>query len=103
EAVVTAARVAESVAGSLPGRHRYLTCSFVPPRPDPSLVRPVASAALGIIRDGETLRDSAARLLQLSANFGAASDPALVALMIAISALGREESRGSHFRSDFPQ
>ncbi|RUW08010.1 L-aspartate oxidase, partial [Mesorhizobium sp. M1A.F.Ca.IN.022.05.2.1] len=32
----------------------------------------------------------------------AASDPAVVALMIAIAALRREESRGSHYRSDFP-
>lgn len=33
----------------------------------------------------------------------AAADPAVVALLIAIAALRREESRGSHFRSDFPQ
>ena len=34
---------------------------------------------------------------------GAAADPALVALMIATAALAREESRGGHWRADFPQ
>jgi L-aspartate oxidase len=31
-----------------------------------------------------------------------AADPALVALLIAVAALRRCESRGGHFRSDFP-
>ena len=33
---------------------------------------------------------------------GAASDPALVGLMIAVAAHRREESRGGHYRTDFP-
>ncbi|HET9147977.1 MAG TPA: L-aspartate oxidase, partial [Acetobacteraceae bacterium] len=32
----------------------------------------------------------------------AASDPALVALMLAVAAHDREESRGGHARADFP-
>ncbi|MGE4081301.1 MAG: hypothetical protein AB7F22_37780, partial [Reyranella sp.] len=33
---------------------------------------------------------------------GATADPALVALLIATAALRREESRGGHWRSDYP-
>lgn len=102
EAVATAGWVAESVADALPGCSRRLLHTLVPPRPDPSCIRPVVSAALGIIRDGKTLREAAAALLHISTVNPAASDPALVALMIATAALGREESRGSHYRSDFP-
>ncbi|RWG95066.1 MAG: FAD-binding protein, partial [Mesorhizobium sp.] len=102
EAVVTAAWVAESVAGAAPGQYRRLSSSFVPPRPDTSCLRPVVSRALGVIRDGEALRGAAAALLPIVAGNTAASDPAVVALMIAIAALRREESRGSHYRSDFP-
>lgn len=101
EAVVTAAWVAEGVAGAAPGQCRRLVSSFVPPRPDPSCIRPVVSAALGIIRDGETLCQAVTTLLPIATHNAAASDPALVALMIAMAALRREESRGSHYRSDF--
>lgn len=102
EAVVTAAHVAESVADAAPGQCRRLLSPLMPPRPDPSCIRPVVSRALGIIRDGETLRGAAAALLPIGSGNTAASDPAVVALMIAIAALRREESRGSHYRADFP-
>ncbi|MDG4882041.1 L-aspartate oxidase [Mesorhizobium sp. WSM4884] len=103
EAVVSAAWVAASVAAASPGMPRRLKPAIVPPRADASRIRPVVSRALGIERDGEALRN-AARALAPIANAGeAASDPALVALMITIAALRREGSRGSHFRSDFPQ
>ena len=36
-------------------------------RPDPSRIRPIVSAALGIVRDGETLRDAVATLLPIAA------------------------------------
>ena len=40
-------------------------------------------------------------LLPTAAGHAAPADPALVALMIAVAALRREESRGAHYRSDF--
>ncbi|RUV20752.1 L-aspartate oxidase [Mesorhizobium sp. M5C.F.Ca.IN.020.32.2.1] len=102
EAVATAGFVAESVASASPGWRRRILSTFLPPRPDPSCIRPIVSKALGIVRDGETLREAATALLPIAAANQAASDPAVVALMIAIAALRREESRGAHYRSDFP-
>jgi len=103
EAVTSAAWVAASVAAAPPGTRRRLGPAIVPPRPDASRVRPIASQALGIVRDGHTLREAAKALAPIAAGRDAASDPALVALMIAVAALRREESRGSHFRTDFPK
>jgi L-aspartate oxidase len=44
-----------------------------------------------------------AALAALAASGGPASDPAAVALTIAVSALRRADSVGSHSRLDFPQ
>jgi L-aspartate oxidase len=46
--------------------------------------------------------EAAQALLPLAQQHAAASDPAAVGLMIAIAALRRQESRGAHFRTDFP-
>ncbi|RUW85494.1 L-aspartate oxidase [Mesorhizobium sp. M1E.F.Ca.ET.063.01.1.1] len=103
EAVTSAAWIAASVAAASPGAHRRLKPAIVPPRPDASRIRPIASHALGIERDGERLRDAARTLVPIIAGDDAASDPALIALMITVAALRRDESRGSHFRTDFPR
>ncbi|TGZ38250.1 L-aspartate oxidase, partial [bacterium M00.F.Ca.ET.162.01.1.1] len=73
------------------------------PAPDPLSLRPLLSRSLGVKRNGEMLREAVSTLLPLAKRHDAASDPALVALMITNAALRREESRGSHFRSDFPR
>jgi L-aspartate oxidase len=101
EAVVSATWVADSVAAASPGERKWPFPTILPPRPDVSRIRPIVSSALGIVRDGETLSEAAKTLLPIAAGHDAASDPALVALMVTIAALRREESRGSHFRSDF--
>jgi L-aspartate oxidase len=69
---------------------------------DPSAVRAILSRAAGVLRDAEGLRSAARSLLPLAMSRHAASDPALVGLMIVIAALRREESRGAHARTDFP-
>ncbi|MFC6774311.1 hypothetical protein [Methylobacterium gregans] len=54
-------------------------------------------ARVGVVRDEAGLREAVARLAPLSPT----CDAALVALLVAHTALGRRESRGAHWRSDF--
>jgi L-aspartate oxidase len=61
------------------------------------------SRGVGVIRDREGLTEAAMALLAIASSRCAGSEPAAVGLMIAIAALRREESRGAHFRTDFPQ
>ena len=72
------------------------------PAQDPKLVRPLLSHCLGVMRDGEGLKETARALLPLLQRHGAAFDPAAVGLVFAVAALLRRESRGAHFRTDFP-
>ncbi|RWI57027.1 MAG: L-aspartate oxidase [Mesorhizobium sp.] len=101
EAVVCARWVAESVADS-PNDRGKRTLATHQSASDPEPVRPLLSRALGVTRDGEGLKAAARALLPLAQRHGPASDPAIVGLMISIAALLRGESRGAHFRTDFP-
>jgi L-aspartate oxidase len=69
---------------------------------DPSLVRPILSRHLGVTRNGAAIDGAIAALLKLVDMEGAAADPAIVGLAIAVFATLRQESRGAHARSDFP-
>jgi L-aspartate oxidase len=101
EAVVCARWVAESVAASPDdGGKRAMAADL--PAPDQGPVRPLLSRALGVTRDGKGLEEAARALLPLLQRRDAASGPAAVGLMIVIAALLRRESRGAHFRTDFP-
>jgi L-aspartate oxidase len=103
EAVVAAGFVAESIAGTpatpLPAPRPVA----LPAAPDANGLRAFVSEALGVVRERAGLEAAVARLEPLAFRGGAAADPALVALLIATSALAREESRGGHWRSDFPR
>jgi L-aspartate oxidase len=65
-------------------------------------VRPILSPGLGVLRDRHGIERAIRGLYSLASGHSAASDPALVGLMIAVAAWRREESRGGHYRSDYP-
>jgi L-aspartate oxidase len=102
EAIVGAEAVAESIAAAPRGGGQPLICGPVPAAADPETVRPILSRAAGVLRERDALEESVTALLPLICSDSPAADPALAAMMIAIAALRRCESRGSHFRTDYP-
>ncbi len=102
EAAVCGGWVAESIAGAASGKPRSLPPQDVPQAAEPGLVRSIMEEKVGVIRSRQSLTGAIERLLPL-AQGGAVSDPAMIGLMIATAALLRSESRGGHWRSDFPE
>lgn len=102
EAAVCARWVAESVAGTGAGPALPLALPRSPAIPDPAPVRGIIASGLGVLRDVTGLRACIDGLLAHILAGGATADPALVGMMIAVAALRRRESRGSHRRADFP-
>ncbi|WP_322515694.1 L-aspartate oxidase [Rhodopseudomonas palustris] len=110
EAVVYAARIAEDIAGA---ELRAATGRFDPSAPardevhDPAQeqsLRATMSAKVGVIRDRDGLTEAVRAFAALEAEAGsiALTNMATTALLVATAALARTESRGAHFRSDFP-
>ena len=102
EAAVCAGWVADDIAGTPVMRIRRPPALTLAPAPDPATVRPILSYAAGVLRSGEGMAETAAALLPLALSGGPAADPAAVGLMIAVAGLRRQESRGAHYRTDFP-
>jgi L-aspartate oxidase len=101
EAVVTGRDVARDLAGrtrSVVGRRRPAGASPVRDRNGLPEIRAILADHVGVLRDATGLRRAVARLLPLAEGGG----PALTALMIAVAAARRTESRGGHARTDFP-
>ena len=110
EAVVYAARIAEDIAGTtLPSLIR------LPPEPPtprncamPALsennLRAMMASHVGVIRDGDRLAEAVrafASLERVTCNI-ALRNMATTALLVAASAWTRRESRGAHYRADYP-
>jgi L-aspartate oxidase len=102
EAIVCASWVAESVNGAGRGPLKTRATLAALPSSDASGVRPILSLGLGVLRDRHGIERTIRGLYPIASGSGAASDPALVGLMMAVAAFRREESRGGHFRTDFP-
>ncbi|MDB5654203.1 MAG: L-aspartate oxidase [Tardiphaga sp.] len=104
EAAVCGNWVARDIAATASLRRRppRWPADAVAGRSDPAMVRPILSRHAGVLRDGDGLRAAARALYPLAISPGPGRDPALTGLMIVIAALRREESRGAHGRTDFP-
>ncbi|OLP48393.1 L-aspartate oxidase [Allorhizobium taibaishanense] len=100
EAAVMGMRVARDVADSA---NRLVKLVDAPPLPqiaDIKPIRSIASAYLGVLRDAEGLQAAIAALLAHVDADGPQSDPALVALLVAVFAHQRRRSVGAHARTD---
>jgi L-aspartate oxidase len=102
EAVVTARWTADSVSGTFAERASCVTDASLPPLAEAAPIRPILSRALGVVRDRATLQAAVSLLLALARDGTPTADPAALGLMLVSAALRRTESRGGHYRSDFP-
>jgi L-aspartate oxidase len=113
EAAVYAARIADDIK-ALPAAPRLGRSASAPretrqPVADPARereVRGLMSAHVGVIRDRAGLKRALAEIARIereSAHLPQTRNMATAALMVTAAALKREESRGGHFRADFPQ
>ncbi|HXW29064.1 MAG TPA: FAD-binding protein, partial [Xanthobacteraceae bacterium] len=111
ESVVYAGRVAADIAGSSARRppHR------MPDEPDAAGrfpgaarerdLRALMAADVGVIRCRDGLARALCEIAAIERHAGspAMRNMALAALMVAAAAYRRQESRGAHFRADYPQ
>jgi L-aspartate oxidase len=108
EGLIFGARVAEDVRGRLvAGAMRGLPPApprFASPAP-PHVLRDAMSRKVSLERDADGLRKALGVITRLQT---ASSEPALLnmaaaAKLVAAGALARQESRGGHWRTDYPQ
>ncbi|BBU63099.1 L-aspartate oxidase [Methylosinus sp. C49] len=109
EAVVFAARIANDIGEqNVEAAPAPAPSSDAADAPEQSLVdelRDVMARDVGVIRDAIGLTRAARALLRIESATPHAQlrNMALTALLVTSAALARRESRGAHFRSDFPR
>ncbi len=99
EALVTGRMAAEAIACAEAPRLKAVPTALAvhddAPLPE---IREICSASLGISREAAGMSEAVQKLKA----YAQKSDAALVALLVAQAGLQRRESRGGHFRTDFP-
>lgn len=113
EAVVFGARVAEDILGvapavpASPGRAPKRAATGATKADDATiaLLRRTMTDCVGVVRDGARLVQAISALddIRREARSPDLANMATAALLVAVSAARREESRGAHFRSDFAE
>ncbi len=110
EAVVFGARIAEDVGASRVAAPEAVDFRF-PPRdavpPQPAVIeelRATMSRDVGVVRDATGLARAIRTILRLKKEAATEATAAMLttSLCIACAAYSRRESRGAHFRADFP-
>lgn len=102
EAAVMGMRAAQDIAGTSAGTNVAFLPAGLPLPADLSTIRPIVSRHLGVLRNADSIEIAIAGLLRHVEGEGTSTDPAIVALSIAVFAWLRRESRGAHARTDFP-
>ncbi|HET6838813.1 MAG TPA: FAD-binding protein, partial [Bradyrhizobium sp.] len=110
EAVVYAARIAEDIDGSpipapirLPAPPRSQPTGAISPLTEKTL-RDMMTSHVGVIRDGERLEEAVRSFaaIERDTDNAALRNMATSALLVATAAWMRRESRGAHYRIDYP-
>jgi L-aspartate oxidase len=109
EAVVFAARIAEDIRGhsfeaATPLKELAAPRNCAMPPLVESNLRAMMSANVGVIRNGENLAAAVRTFAAIEKDTGniALRNMATTALIVAAAAWARRESRGAHYRSDYP-
>jgi L-aspartate oxidase len=110
EAVVYAARIAEDIEGHAIAAPARLPASSINPRNgemsalSETKLRAMMTSHVGVIRDGEQLAEAVRSFAAIERECDniALRNMATTALLVATSAWARRESRGAHYRSDYP-
>jgi L-aspartate oxidase len=112
EAVVFAARVADDIAARGPaepasaaGKGSDTVNSLEPSDDDVALLRHTMARHVGVVRDRTGLAEALSVIARLERSCRSTRflNMLTAAKLIAAAALARTESRGGHYRSDFPE
>ena len=112
EAVVFAARAAQDIVKTIPADEVVAPMQQIEPpqaMPDESMkakrLRDIMTRHVGVIRNADGLKFALEAIdrIEAEATSVALRNKAVVARLVTAGALQRHESRGGHFRSDFPK